>query len=138
MSTNPFYDGNNEGVVAHLTNTMRLVLRENGFSESLGEKLSDAVSQRWHLTPAQDVIDGTMSTAAAHADNVADMRSRIDDLLEENARFSEAIEVFKQLDYTNSTSMLIIDTIEGLEQQLETLNGEGKGLVSRLQELGVA
>ena len=65
MSTNPYYDGNKEGVIAHLRNTLKAEFNPAAYFtwDKQIDALVTAIIQRWHLTPARDYVDDGFSLA---------------------------------------------------------------------------
>lgn len=93
-STNPLYEGNTAGVVAHLTNTLKKTTADNiayGDHSVLIPKFVEAVTQRWHLIPA-DEYEGTLSKGT-HEALTRELRRERDDLREQAFNYKKAFMV---------------------------------------------
>jgi hypothetical protein len=119
QSTNPFYDGNTEGVKAHLRNTIRLELNPAAFANVVDqqEALVNAITQRWHLTPARE-IENEVGTLAK--------------LSEENQTLRTIVETFKQLDEINAH----VDTLNEIRDNILAQIDEYETAAALLDEKG--
>lgn len=111
-STNPFYKGNVAGVVAHLRNTIRLEFNPPAFEtwEDQIEALTDAITQRWHLIPAQHV--GLMDR----------------EFESENIKLRGLIEQFNEI-FDAATKMAEINNrLNDLSQEMTSIQQEGMQL----------
>jgi hypothetical protein len=92
QSTNPYYEGNTDGVKAHLRNTVKIEVGKVSLApyidpERFVDNIVAAVTQRWHLTHANDLENEVNDLAK---------------LSEENQTLRTIVETFKQLDEINA------------------------------------
>jgi len=119
MSTNPYYEGNSEGVIAHLNNTVNLVLRElpnytvQAGRDQIRDAVTNAVTQRWHLTPARDANFAAPETAVQESIDYAEENVR---LVAENEKLARALVIAVEASSALAGQAIMVDKYnEGVE-----------------------
>lgn len=137
-STNPHYSGNEVGVLQHLNNTVRKIVRESRVptftpSEHIGdleEAIVTGVAERWHLTHASDhTLPYTASTTTDSG-----LQERNDILVQQVQQLERDKASFTSLIRDIQAANRLADELNTVEKEAQALIEERNNVVTSINE----